>query len=234
MMHGAATPDSLLSSRMWHENVSMSIEPSTLVSLDVRDEPSETTPHRYKGTPAHHTAAINSVDLVTYRCHVSSHASSRSTSSINLHAHLRRIVYLNTYDVVIKGGCLFRILFSSVGSHFTHHTAERSRYFQPHFQASDVEATGVAALTTAKSREGYPSTFCRRKEMNGNCSTLCVGKFINHVRRAERADRLASVLRTTSFDAGVDREWNFVSRTTREPRYATTIYIFFSLAHVLS
>ena len=160
---------------------------------------------------------------------MSSHASSRSTSSTNLLAHLKRIVYLNTYNV-IKGACLCRFHFSSVGSHFTHHTAEQSRYFQPHFQASDVEATGVAALITAISREGYPSTFCQRKEMNDHYSALCRGKIINHVRCAEQTDRLASVLRTTSFYAGVDREWNIVPRTTREPRHANTIS--FSLSHI--
>ena len=232
MMHGAATPDSVLWSTMWHETASMSIEPSTPAPLDVYVM-GRRRPLRTAETSAHNTAAINSVDLVTHRYHVSSHASSRSTSSTNVLAYLRHTAYLNTYHVVIKGACLVRFLFSSVRSHFTHHTAEQARFFQLHFQASNVEATGVATMTTVISREEYPSTFCPRKEMNDYYSAHCRGKIINHVRRAEQADRLASVLRTTSFDAGVDRAWkNCVTDHTRTE--VCHHRVLFSLAHVLS
>ena len=127
-------------------------------------------------------------------------------------------------------GCMPPSFTFLVGSHLMHHTAEQSRYFQPHYQASDVEATGVAALTTAISRKIHPSTFLRKKLMTNYYYAFCLGK-ISQARHAEQADRLAAVLRTTSFDGGVGTELKIVSRATnKEPRYASTVS--FHLSHM--
>ena len=144
----------------------MLVEPSTPVSLDVRDGPSAATPHRYGGKPPIKLLPLI-LSILSHTDAVScTHTPPRdqppqqSFSHTWVLPHLLLSFFFTSMEVkkMTEGvghrtlethrisqhtqhyhqGCMPRSFFFLVGSHFMHHTAEQSRYFQPHYQASDV------------------------------------------------------------------------------------------------
>ena len=104
-----------------------------------------------------HTAAINSVILVTYGCHlVPSHMFSPSSSSTVLSHIETHCISQRLYIPIPSHGCM--IISFPPRRTLSAPNCKAITIFQPTLPSEQRRGPGVAALTTAMSREGYPST----------------------------------------------------------------------------